>query len=196
MARPAKRDAVLATAKRLFYRDGIRATGIDRILDEAGVARMTLYNHFAGKDELIAAALQERSGEFRAWLQAEVEQRATDPRERLLAVFDVVGDWIRGERAGQGFAGCAFIKAAAEYGDSDDPVHRLAAGHKAALRSDLAALARAAGAAQPEDLAARLLMLVDGAIVTAQVSGDAAAALWARELAGLLLASELPPAAP
>lgn len=193
MARPAKRDQVLETAKRLFYREGIRATGIDRILEEAGVARMTLYNHFAGKDELVAAALQARSDEFRVWLGGEVERRAQDPAARLLAVFDVLGDWIRGDSAGAGFAGCAFIRAAAEFTDHDDPVHRLAAAHKASLRKDLAALARAAGAPEPDRLAADLLLLVDGAIVTAQVSGDMDAAHRARGMAERVVGAALAP---
>lgn len=194
MARPAKRDQVLESAKRLFYREGIRATGVDRILDEAGVARMTLYNHFDGKDALVAAALQERSQEFRVWLRGEVERRAVNSRERLLAVFDVLDDWIRGESAGAGFAGCAFIRAAAEFTDHDDPVHRLAAAHKAALRGDLGELARDAGVAEPDRLAADLLLLVDGVIVTTQVSGDLTAATRARAMAERLIASSLAPA--
>lgn len=191
MARPAKREQVLETAKRLFYREGIRATGVDRILEEAGVARMTLYNHFDGKDALIVAALRERSRDFRTWLKEEVERRETGPRERLLAVFDVLDDWIRGESDGAGFAGCAFIRAAAEFTDHDDPVHKLAAAHKAELRTDLAALATTAGAHEPAHLAADLLLLIDGAIVTAQVAGDLTAAPRARAMAEIIVASSL-----
>ena len=194
MGRPAKREQLVETAKRLFYRDGIRATGVDRVLEEAGVARMTLYNHFPGKEDLVLAALESRSEEFRGWFLGEVERRTLDPRGRLLAVFDVLDDWIRGETAGAGFAGCAFIRAASEFAEPDDPVHRLAAAHKAAFRRDLGGLARAAGAAAPEELAAALLLLVDGAIVTAQVSGDLEAAGQARALAQLALAEALPAA--
>ena len=181
MARPAKRDQLVETAMALFYREGIHATGVDRILDKAGVARMTLYNNFSGKEELVLAALNRRSDEFRGWFAGEIARRAATPRARLLAAFAVLDDWIRGEAAGAGFAGCAFIKAASEFGDENDPVRRLAAQHKAALRTDLASLA------------ADLLQLIDGAIVTAQVSGDAGAAARAGKMARRLLAEALPP---
>ena len=193
MARPAKRDQLVETAMALFYREGIHATGVVRILDKAGVARMTLYNNFSGKEELVLAALNRRSDEFRGWFAGEIARRAATPRARLLAAFAVLDDWIRGEAAGAGVAGCAFIKAASEFGDENDPVRRLAAQHKAALRTDLASLAAAAGASEPADLAADLLLLIDGAIVTAQVSGDTGAAARAGKMARRLLAEALPP---
>ena len=84
-----RRDHLVDIALDLFSRDGFHATGIDKILAESGVAKMTLYKHFRSKDELILAALRRRDERFRNWFMRTVERRADTPRERLLAMFDV-----------------------------------------------------------------------------------------------------------
>ena len=198
MAAVSKRDQLIDTALRLFGRDGYHATGIDRILAEAGVARMTLYNQFGSKEELIVAALRRRDADFRAWLRDAVEARAEAPRQRLLALFDVLDTWFKAEATAPPFFGCTFINAAAEFSDPDDPVHRQAADHKAKLCAYVAELAMAAGATEPERLARDLLLLMDGAMVSAQVTGDQSAALRARALAAAVLERELgaPPPEP
>ena len=99
-----KRELLVDTAIDLFYRDGFHATGIDKILAESGVAKMTLYKHFKSKDELILAALRKRDEIFRNDFMNAVAARAKAPRDRLLAVFDVLGDWF----ATRGFSGCIF----------------------------------------------------------------------------------------
>ena len=92
---PGGRERILDTAYELFSRHGTRAVGVDRIIADAGTAKMTLYRHFASKDELVLAFLAEREERWtRGWLQAEVERRAQQPRERLLAIFDVFGAWF------------------------------------------------------------------------------------------------------
>ncbi|MDJ0935396.1 MAG: helix-turn-helix domain-containing protein, partial [Kiloniellales bacterium] len=106
-----RRDHLVDTAAKLFARHGFHATGIDRILAEAGVAKMTLYKHFRSKDELILAALRRRDEEFRNWFRRRVEARADAPRARLLAVFDVLAEWFEQPD----FAGCTFVAAAAEF---------------------------------------------------------------------------------
>ncbi|MGH7058716.1 MAG: TetR/AcrR family transcriptional regulator, partial [Acetobacteraceae bacterium] len=88
-----RRDHLVQTALALFSRHGYHATGIDRILAESGVAKMTLYKHFRSKDDLILAALRHRDEQFCRWFQSEIEARAAHPRERLLAVFDVLEAW-------------------------------------------------------------------------------------------------------
>ncbi len=90
-----RRDHLIDTALRLFYQQGYHATGIDRILAESGVAKMTLYKHFRSKDELILAALQLRDERFRNWLMAEMEAASPDPVERLLAMFDALEQLCR-----------------------------------------------------------------------------------------------------
>lgn len=183
-----RRDHLVDTALALFYRDGFHATGIDRILAEAGVAKMTLYKHFKSKDELILAALRRRDERFRDWFMAEVERRARPPEARLLAVFDALAAWF----ARPDFNGCMFVNASAEFARTEDPVHALAAEHKRLLLDYLKTLARAAGAAEPEALARKLELLVEGAIVAAHVCGDRAAAADARAAAETLLAAALP----
>jgi len=182
-----RRDHLVDTAVRLFNEAGYHATGIDRILAEAGVAKMTLYNHFASKDELILAALELRDRRFRDWLRDEVARRAESPRAALLAVFDVLGTWT----AGPDFHGCMFIKAAAEYGVPDNPIHAAAAEHKRLIYDWLRDLAAEAGARKPGELAAQLLLLLDGASVNAQVNPAAPAARQAKKAAAVLIARAL-----
>ena len=178
-----RRDHLVGTALALFSKHGYHATGIDRILAESGVAKMTLYKHFRSKDDLILAVLRRRDEEFRRWFQAEIESRAATPHERILAAFDVLEAWFKDPE----FNGCCFIHAAGEYGSKDNRVHTAAAEHKARVLGYFRDLAQAAGAAAPDDLARQLMLLVDGAIVTAHVSGDAASARGARTLAEVLL---------
>lgn len=189
MARASKRDHLLETAVTLFAQEGFHATGIDRILQEAGVARMTLYKHFRSKDELILAALRRRDEQFRTWFKKTIEKRGGSPAQRLLASFDALQEWFEGRAfAGLPFSGCSFINAAAEYAENDHPVHQVAAEHKRLILEYLRLLCASAGARDPEKLAWSIALLHEGAIVTSQVSADPLAATGAREIAELLLA--------
>ncbi len=182
-----RREQLVEAADEAFYRDGFNATGIDKILSDAGVAKMTLYNHFRSKDDLILAALRRRDERFRNWLVRSVEGSAKDPRQRLLAVFDVLEQWFLSD----GFHGCMFINAAAEFGDLADPIHATAAEHKRLVRSYLETLAAQAGAKNPRQLAQQINLLVDGAVVTAHVSGESSAAKTAQAAAALLVEAAL-----
>ncbi len=162
-----RRDHLVDTAVELFARHGFHATGIDRVLKESGVAKMTLYKHFRSKDELILAALRRRDERFRNWFVRAVEELGRTPRERLLALFDALEEWL----ARPDFAGCTFINASAEFGDPDDPIHAAAAEHKRLVLGYIRGLAQAAGTPDAEGLARQLMLLTEGAIVTAQVSG-------------------------
>lgn len=185
-----RRDHLVDTALALFQRHGFHATGIDRILAEAGVAKRTLYNHFKSKDELILAALRRRDETFRNQFMRAVERRARTPRGRLLALFDALEEWF----ASPTFAGCTFAKACAEYGARDDPIHAAAAEHKRLMTRYVRDLAAAAGAPRPEALAAALSLLIEGAVVTAHIGGSPAPARTARRAAATLLAAAgLPP---
>lgn len=185
-----RRDHLVDTALDLFCRDGFNATGIDRILAESGVAKMTLYKHFRSKDELILAALRLRDERFRNWFVRAVESRARDPRQRLLAVFDALGEWF----GGGGFSGCTFINAAAEFTRHDDPVRTTAAEHKRLVFAYIRGLAKDAGAADAEELAWDLTLLAEGAIVMTHVGGQKAAAARARAAAERLIATAFPAA--
>ena len=180
-----KKDRLVDTALRLFCRNGFRATGIDTILAEAGVAKMTLYNNFRSKEALILAALEQQDKKHIAWLTAETEKRAAAPEDGLLALFDALDTWF----AGKDFHGCPFLKASGEFDDQKDPVHRAALAHKGRLLALIRELAEAAGAPDPAQVAGEIYMLVEGATVVAQLTGDRSTAVRAKQAAEVLLAA-------
>ena len=182
-----RRDHLVDTALEMFCRDGFHATGIDKILAQAGVAKMTLYNHFRSKDELILAVLRRRDERFRRAFVRAVERRAASPRERLLAIFDGLEEWF----AQSNFTGCTFINAAAEYTAQHDPIHALAAEHKRLVEGYVRELAQAAEAADPETLAGSLMLLIEGATALAHVTGTSDWARHARAAAEVLIADAL-----
>ena len=160
-----KRDQLVETALKLFGQEGFHATGIDRVLEEAGVAKMTLYKHFKSKDELILAALRLRDERWRNCFMRTIEKQTKAPRGRLLAIFDFLAEWFADSR----FAGCMFINASAEYADHDHPIHAAASEHKRLVEMYVHDLAVQVGVPDPATLAAQLCLLMEGAIVTAQV---------------------------
>jgi AcrR family transcriptional regulator len=177
------REQLIATAIRLFNRHGYHATGIDRILGDAGVAKMTLYKHFGSKDELILAALHARDQWFRTHVRRELSRRTADPAERLVLLFDVIDEYCKGSE----FNGCMFVNAASEFPEPESSIRAAAAEHKRLFTSYIREQAEAAGAAQPGALAERLALLAEGAIATAHVRGDADASARAKELAQLVV---------
>lgn len=178
------RERILATASRLFYERGIRNVGIDEIIATAGVAKASLYKHFASKDALIVEVLQEQDAAWRKHLETEVAGRADAPKERLLAVFDVLEDWF-GEAS---FRGCAFINTTVELASPGHPGHAASREHKRRIRSYLRDLAKAAKVKDPDALAGQLALLAEGAIVTALMEQSAEPARRARKAAAQLLA--------
>ena len=117
----AARERILTTAYGLFCRHGIGAVGVDTIIDQSGVAKMTLYRHFRSKDDLVLAVLERREELWtRQWLVGEVKRRASDPAERLLAIFDVFDGWFRR----RSFEGCLFVNALLEIEDRKHPIHQ------------------------------------------------------------------------
>jgi AcrR family transcriptional regulator len=180
------RDRILDTSYDLFSRHGVRAVGVDRIVAESGVAKMSLYRHFPSKDALVLSFLQEREQRWtRDWLVAEMEGRAASPADRMLAIFDVFGEWF--QRAD--FEGCSFINVLLEFDDRTSPVHQASADHLRTIRSFVSGLAADAGAADPEALAHKWHILMKGSIVAAG-EGDRLAGRRAQEMGRLLLADE------
>jgi AcrR family transcriptional regulator len=177
------RERILDTAYDLFSRHGIRAVGVDAIIQQSGVARMTLYRHFASKDALVLAFLERREERWtQDWLQHEVCERAADPAERLLAIFDVFDGWFRRKD----FEGCSFINVLLEIAEPQSDLHRASADYLARIRAFVAELAGEAGIADPEALAHKWHILMKGSIVAAG-EGDREAARRAREVAALVL---------
>jgi AcrR family transcriptional regulator len=179
----AARERILDAASAAFYGRGIGAVGVDVVVAEAGVAKATLYRHFRSKDDLVVAFLRRRDGRWRDWLRSAAERLAPRPADRPLAVFDALGEWF----ASEDFRGCAFINAAAEIADPEHPARAAVEDHERLLAIDLEDMLSAAGAADPADDAAALLLLIQGAIVSALIERDAAPAARARSAAARIL---------
>ncbi len=178
-----KREQLIETTLDLIYRDGCHATGVDRIVEESSVSKMTLYKYFHSKEELILAALRRRDEQFRNWFMREVVRRARKPERRLLAVFDVLESWIRSKE----FFGCPFVNAAAEYTADEHPIHAAAAEHKRLMLSFVCELAHAAGANDPKVLAQQLCLLLEGTAVTSYITGSGESLRSARTAARVLV---------
>jgi AcrR family transcriptional regulator len=186
---PDARERILEAAYELFSRNGIRAVGIDAIIERSGVARMSLYRHFGSKDALVLAFLERREERWtRDWLQAEVRRRAADPAERLLAIFDVFDGWFQRDD----YEGCSFVNVLLEIADPDSELRRASADYLARIRAFVRELAAEARAVDPEDLAHKWHILMKGSIVAAG-EGDRGAARRAREVAALVLADATAP---
>lgn len=178
-----KRQQIVDVALVLFYENGFHATGVEKIREVANVSKKTLYNHFRSKDELILAALRQRDEQFRNDFMRGVERHAKTPRERLEAVFDVLGEWFNSK----GYLGCMFINASAEFSAQDDPSHKICAEHKRLVLDYIKKLAIEAKAKDPETLAEQLNLLAEGAIVQAHICDDKEAATKAKSIAKILI---------
>jgi AcrR family transcriptional regulator len=180
------RDRIVDTAYDLFSRHGIRAVGVDRIVAESGVAKMSLYRHFGSKDELVLTFLQERERRWtNEWLRAEVERRGATASQRMLAIFDVFGEWFLIED----FEGCSFINVLLEFDDRANRVRQASVEYLGNIRSFLQELATEAGSTDPRALAHQWHILMKGSIVAAG-EGDRIAARRAQEIGQLLLEHE------
>ena len=173
-----KRDHITDVALNVFYKRGFHATGIEKIIQEAGVSKKTLYNHFKSKDELILAVLRKRDELFRNNFMRSVERLAKEPRNQLIAVFDVLNEWFNDKD----FCGCMFINASAEFASHDDPCHIISKEHKRLMFEYVRGLAERAGAKNPSELSEQLNLLAEGATVNAHVCDDKDAAKKAKKM--------------
>ena len=178
-----RREHLLDVAQRMFCSTGFHAVSIDDIVQQAEVARMTVYKNFGSKEDLILATLRREDQSFRQWLAAAVEARAARPADRILALFSALHDRF----AGEGYYGCAFIRASIEFPDPLHPVHRAARDHREMIRSYLRGLTAAAGAKHPIQLAEQLYLLLEGAITASQLHAEPWPAEFARDAAQRLL---------
>jgi AcrR family transcriptional regulator len=182
------RRHVLEVANDLFYWEGIRATGVDRVAKEAGVASNTLYRLFASKDDLIAAYVDMAAADTREWTTAAVDRAGPDPVRQILALFDETMARAQPDRC----RGCAFLMTLAEFPDPDVAAHELAVAAKAWVRDCLGELAerlaRAGTVAEPRALADRLALVFDGVNASMQALGPDGPVRQARALIELVLA--------
>ena len=179
------RERISQAAYELFSRDGTQSVGIDAVIAHAGAAKMTLYRNFRSKDELILDFLRRREQLWtREWLQAEAQKRGRTPQARLLAIFEVFGEWF----ADPEFDGCAFLTTMIEIKDPESPVRQASVQHLANIRKYIKALAADAGISDTDVFARQWHILMKGSIMAAH-EGDLAAACHARRLGVLLLRS-------
>ncbi len=173
------RERILKTASTLFYGEGVRAVGVDRVAAEARVSKRTLYNHFPSKDDLVLAYLEGRD-----------RPRGSDapPLAQVLEAFDK----LEANAAGPYFRGCPFVNATTEIIDPDHPASVYARGFKQRTRDWLAGRLEAAGLPDPEGLAVQIALLIDGALVAATVMRDPTVVRAARAAAETLIAAAAP----
>ena len=184
MAGTRPRERILVAATRLFADEGIHATSVDRVVAEAGVAPMTVYRHFGGKDELVAATLERWSEGWLGWLREESWPDGDDAGTRLEGLWDALEKWF----ANEGFRGSYVANVATELrAKPGHPAQAAIAAHRAALRELLCDLTTAAGVDSPAGAALQLHMLIDGAIAVAVVDRQPGAAATARTMATALL---------
>ena len=158
------RERLLDTAGALFHRYGFQAVGIDRILAESGVAKMTMYRYFASKDEMIAAYLERANTAFWNWADR-ATTKAPTPEAKLVALFEAIETLSSSPEC----LGCVFQGAALAFPEFEHPSHQIAAKHKTEVRDYLTALATQARLREPVSLAVQLALLIDGAWITARV---------------------------
>jgi AcrR family transcriptional regulator len=180
------RNRILETASSLFYTRGVRAVGVDLVVEQAGVAKTSLYRHFGTKDDLIAAFLEREDQDFWGVWDRVADQHAHDARAELHAQLE----WI-GERVGRpNYRGCPQINVAAEFPEADHPARQVAQAHKRELRRRLKRIAERLQVAAPDALAGQLSVLVNGAFVSTQIfSPGEATALLTRAADALIAAS-------
>ena len=180
------RQRILETADRLLYQEGIRAVGIDRIIAEAEVAKMSLYKHFPSKDDLILAALAYREEEILAFFRAAMEQHSKKLKNPLRAFFAALKDFFESP----GFRGCPFQNAAVELADPTHPGTEFVRGHKQRFSEFLRGLVEETVGKAAAKVAPAVNILVEGAIMTAVIHGNPRAADVARDAAMKLLGQE------
>lgn len=165
--KPRAADRIRSTARQLFYNEGIRAIGVEQIVQDAGVTKPSLYRSYASKDELAAAYLEDYDAEFWVRFEQSVSAHPGDPKAQLL-------DYLRGlaERASRpGYRGCGLTNTVVEYPGGNHPACKVSRTHKRKLRKRLVAMAEAMGAHEPEQLADGLQLLIEGTYATGQLFG-------------------------
>ncbi|HEY4292295.1 TetR/AcrR family transcriptional regulator [Luteibacter sp.] len=161
------RQRILDTADRLFYSDGLRATGIDRIIAESGVAKMSFYRHFPAKRDLIVAFLENRRMEWIGWFRTEVEARLAKKGAGLEVIADVMDSWF----AQSGFRGCTFANTVAERAHGEEPIARVVADHETDIANYVEELAGRLGLSRPRQVAEAVAVVMEGLVVRAQITG-------------------------
>lgn len=177
------REKILHVATDLFQTRGINSTGVDTIVAVAGTTKMTLYKYFHSKEALILEVLQRGHQDFETWLNDKLNQNTRQPAEKLQKLFEFIEEWV----TAPDFRGMAFIKAAAEFPNEENAVHRLSSDHSRQFKQYLAGLAADAGIKDAEGLALQLSLLIEGAMQAEQMRRGSGAIKYARKAAKTLI---------
>ena len=179
------RERILDAAEELFYREGIRAIGIDTVIERSGVAKMSLYRNFASKEDLIAAFLVRRNEKYWRWWDGIMARHPDSPDRQLEDLFTALPERI----CRPGYRGCSFLNAATEFPEAGHLGRRAALEHYHELRQRLLALCRRLKVAKPKQLADQLLLLIEGAYTTGGILGYHDAAKSVSQAAAELIRS-------
>lgn len=182
-----KEEKILDTAISLFLEHGFHATGIDTIVAKSGITKRTLYKHFNSKEGLIIAALKKHHTDFLTNFGAGVLAQETSPKAQILAIFDVAEAWFE---AGKKFQGCFFINAIGEFTDDEGQIRQEIQKFKNHVQAFIKDLAKQAKLPSPEVLSKQIALLLEGAIVVAQTSGNAKSAQEAKTIAAQLIGGQ------
>ena len=159
------RERILECASSLFYRQGVRAVGVDLVVEQAGVAKTSLYRHFRTKDDLVVAFLEREDVDFWSTWDGVAARHVDDPAGELAAHMH----WICARLSRSNYRGCPQINVSAEFPEQDHPARQVARAHMQGLRSRLGAIAERLDVARPDELAAQLAVLVNGAFVSSEL---------------------------
>jgi AcrR family transcriptional regulator len=174
-------DRVFEVAADLFYRESIRAVGVDTIVKQAGVAKISLYRNFESKDDLIVAYLENRNTDYWRNVDTILATKRNDSRAQLRALIS----YVAGRTTTPGYRGCPFINYASEFPEASHPGHRVVDENKREMRRRLVNLTKTIGARRPTQLADALFLLIEGAYASSQTlggcNGPAANLFWAAE---------------
>ena len=183
------REHLMSTGYDLFYRFGFHGVGVDQIIKKVGISKATFYNHFESKDALIVAVLRWRDALSGERIRTKLRERAgSSAHDQILAVFDILDDlW-----GGDGYRGCLFARAVAEFPVTHDPVHVVAVEAAGVVRATLRELVGYSGAKEPEKLAMEMLMIAAGGFALSQFYDPRAMAGSAKDLAACVLDACLP----
>ncbi|GHG05269.1 TetR/AcrR family transcriptional regulator [Thalassotalea marina] len=166
MLRPSKKEEILQKSLDIFYRNGFHATGVDLIVKETGISKTTIYANFKNKEALIAAVLERRDENFSCWLEQRVNHLAQSEQDKIYCVFDALEEWFN-EPA---FSSCMFIKASSEFQERDNTFYMQSVQHKLKLKDYFLNLVKLAQLPNPELVANTVVMLKEGAIISAHLS--------------------------
>jgi AcrR family transcriptional regulator len=161
------RQKILEVADDLFYREGIRAVGVDTIIAHSGVAKTTLYRYFPSKDDLVVAYLEERQNSFKRLFEIAIARHPNEPKQQIISLFA----WLDKYLAKPECYGCPFLVTASELPQLEHPAHQMAVANRIAIRDRLVSLAAAAGLNHPQQLGIHLLLLIDGAFTQRRLFG-------------------------